>query len=81
MAVGPLWAMVTATPHSLTFSPGGRLAAVTCTGPGTAYNPRQPAAAQHSPCTYTYTQSSDGLPGIHVSRNRPPITQVWTRSG
>jgi len=82
VAVGPLWAVVTATPHSLTFSPGGGLAAVACPGPGTAYNPRQAAAAQHSACTYTYTQSSDGLPGsAYTASVSITWTATWEGSG
>jgi hypothetical protein len=63
LAVGPVWAQVTATPARLTFSPGSGLPAVTCPGPGTVYNPALPAASQRTPCSYTYTRSSDGLPG------------------
>ena len=63
VSVGPVFAKVTAVPGALTISPGGGLPSVTCPGHGTRYNPRLPASAQHSACTYTYQQSSARQPG------------------
>jgi hypothetical protein len=74
VAVGRVWAQVTATPRKLTFSPGAGLPAVLCPGPGTAYNPAQPAGAQHSNCTFTYAQSSDGLRGAAYAAS---VTITW----
>jgi hypothetical protein len=74
VTAGPVWATATARPYQLTFSPGGGLAGVSCAGPGTPYNPGQPAAAQHSACTYTYDQSSAGQPG---SAYRAALTVTW----
>jgi hypothetical protein len=74
LAVGPVWAQVTATPSRLVIHPGG-LPARACPGPGTAYNPRLPAAGQQSDCTYTFTQSSDGLPG---NVYQVTVTITWT---
>lgn len=63
VSAGPVWATVTATPTGLTFEPGAGISPVTCQGPGTPYNQDRPAASQHTGCTYTYVQSSAGLPG------------------
>jgi hypothetical protein len=60
---GPVWAVATATPEKIVFSPGGGLATVQCLGPGTAYNPAMPSSAQHTDCSYTYDQPSAGQPG------------------
>ncbi len=71
--VGAVWAQVTAHPLRLVIEPGTG-ARFACLGPGTAYDPRKPAADQHSSCAYTYAQSSDGLPGnaYHLA-----VTVVW----
>jgi hypothetical protein len=71
---GPVWAIVTASPAGLTFDPGGGLAPVSCDGPGTAYNPSQPAQAQQTTCSYTYEQPSFGQP-----RNvyQASVTVAW----
>jgi len=60
---GAVWATVTATPVGLTFEPGAGISPVTCQGPGTAYDPAEPADSQHSGCSYIYLQPSAGLPG------------------
>ena len=60
---GPVWATVTATPDGVTFEPGVGISPVTCQGPGTAYDPGEPSASQHTDCSYTYVQPSAGLPG------------------
>lgn len=75
IAAGGVWAAVTATPSELVISPGGGLPAMSCPGPGTAYNPSFPALEQHSDCTYTYAQSSDGLPG---NAYQVTVTVTWT---
>ena len=76
VAVGAVWAQVTARPARLTVRPGTG-GAVTCPGPGTAYNPGLPASAQHSDCTWTYDQSSDGLPG---NAYQASVTITWDAS-
>jgi hypothetical protein len=43
-------------------------------GPGTAYDPKRAAAAQHSECSYTYPRSSAGLPR---SAYRVQVTVTW----
>jgi hypothetical protein len=82
VSVGPVWARVTARPGKLTISPGGGLPDVSCAGPGTAYDPRLPASAQHTDCSYTYTQSSDLQPG-HAYQSSVTVTwtATWTGSG
>jgi len=76
VAAGGVWVQVTATPRSVQVQPGTGTAGtgVTCHGPGTPYNPKLDASAQHSNCTYTYAQSSDGLPG---NAYRASVTVTW----
>lgn len=62
VSVGPVWATVTATPGRISFSPGPGLPGVSCRGPGTVYNRRLPASAQHTNCSYSYAQPSTGQP-------------------
>jgi hypothetical protein len=71
---GEVWATVTAAPVSLTFEPGGGISAVTCLGPGTAYDPREPADAQHTECAYTYLLPSIGQTG---DAYRASVTVTW----
>lgn len=75
VSVGPVWAKVTAVPGKITISPGGGQPAVSCAGPGTRYNPKLPASAQHTDCSYTYTQSSDLQPGHAYQVS---VTVTWT---
>jgi hypothetical protein len=74
VTAGPVWAAVTAAPVGLTFRPGPGLSPVSCAGPGTAYNPNQPPAAQHTDCSYTYLRPSTGQPG---SAYRASVTVTW----
>jgi len=74
VTAGSVWATATAAPVSLTFQPGAGLSPVTCTGPGAAYNRHLAAAQQHTNCSYTYLQSSAGLPG---NAYRASVTVTW----
>ncbi len=74
VAVGGVWAQVTARPSGLEIRPGDG-SGMTCPGPGTAYNPGLPAQAQHGTCAWTYGQPSDGLPG---NRYQVSVTVTWT---
>jgi hypothetical protein len=74
VSAGAVWARVTATPVGLSFEPGTGISPVTCQGPGTAYDPNQPAASQHTSCSYTYLQPSAGLPG---NVYRASMTVTW----
>ncbi|MGO8960157.1 MAG: hypothetical protein ACLQFR_22715 [Streptosporangiaceae bacterium] len=79
---GPVWAVVTATPWGLTFNPGTGLAPVSCTGPGTAYDPRRSAESQHTGCSYTYQQPSTGQPGSAYQASVTVTWRIsWTGSG
>jgi hypothetical protein len=82
VTAGSVWATATAAPVSLTFEPGTGLSPVTCTGPGAAYNRHLAAAQQHTNCSYTYLQSSAGLPG-NAYRASVIVTWriTWTGSG
>ena len=74
VSVGGVWAQVTAWPVSLDIRSGdggGR----TCHGPGTVYDLRLPAQAQHSTCAWIYDQPSAGLPG---NQYQVSVTVTWT---
>jgi hypothetical protein len=73
-AAGGVWAEVTATPKRMVITPGAGLAAVACTGPGTAYDPHRAASVQHTDCSFTYGRSSAGQPG---SVYRVTVRVVW----
>jgi hypothetical protein len=75
VSVGPVWATVTATPGQVSFSPGPGLPGASCHGPGTPYNRRLAASAQHTSCSYIYDQPSTGQPG-----NAYPaaVTVTWS---
>jgi hypothetical protein len=79
---GPVWATALATPTGLAFEPGSGLAQVTCRGPGVAYQPAEPAAAQRTDCFYTYLEPSVRQPG-DAYRAAVTVTWVvsWTGSG
>ena len=82
VAAGPVWASVMAAPVRLTFEPGAGISPVSCAGPGTAYNPRKPAAAQRTDCSYTYLQPSTGQPGRAYQASVTVTWRVtWTGSG
>jgi len=82
VTAGPVWATATASPTGLSFQPGGGLAPVTCTGPGTAYDPAKSAAEQHSTCAFTYKQPSVGQPGNAYQASIAVTWNVsWTGSG
>jgi hypothetical protein len=82
VTAGPVWATVTAWPVGLTFTPGGGLSPVSCAGPGSAYDPRTSAAAQHTDCSYTYLEPSMGQPGdVYQSSVTVTWRVSWTGSG
>ncbi len=76
VAVGGVWAQVSARPARMEIQPGTG-ASLACPGPGTPYNPRLAASAQHPSCSYTYAQPSDGLPG---SAYQVSVTVTWDAS-
>lgn len=73
-SAGGVWAQVIATPKQLRIEPGAGLPAVTCAGPGTAYDPSRAASVQQTDCSYTYNQSSATQPGAAY---RVRVTVVW----
>jgi hypothetical protein len=77
VSVGPVWARVTAKPVSISISPGGGQPGVSCPGPGTAYDPRLPASAQHTDCSVTYLRSSLQQPRHQYQTS---VTVTWTAS-
>jgi hypothetical protein len=82
VSAGPVWATVTAAPVGLTFTPGGGISPVSCAGPGTAYDPRTLATAQHTACSYTYQLPSTGQPGNAYQASVTVTWRVsWTGSG
>jgi hypothetical protein len=74
VTAGPVWATVVAAPIGLTFKPGAGLSAVSCTGPGSAYNIHKPSSRQHTGCSYIYERPSAGQPEnvYHAS-----LTVTW----
>ena len=57
--LGGVSATVTATPTKVVWEPGDGTPAITCTGPGLAFDPGRPEAT--SDCTHTYTRrTADG---------------------
>lgn len=63
VAARGVWVVVTARPQSMTIDPGYGRPVVRCSGPGTAYDKSRAAAAQHTDCSYTFSQSSLHEPG------------------
>jgi hypothetical protein len=82
VTAGPVWARATAVPVKIVFNPGGGLPGATCDGPGTAYQPALPAAAQHTACSYLYTEPSAGQPGNAFAASVTVLWNVfWVGSG
>jgi hypothetical protein len=79
VAVGAVWATLTATPDQLTFDPGGGLGATSCAGPGVSY--RKGASGQGA-CRFTYFTSSALQPGGAYQAAVTVTWRVtWTGSG
>jgi hypothetical protein len=78
VAVGAVWATLTATPGRLTFNPGGGQTGASCQGPGVAYSGTGAAGA----CHYKYLVSSALQPGGAYQADVTVTWQVtWTGSG
>lgn len=79
---GGVWAQVTVTPTALTFAPGDGSEAVSCRGPGVAWQPGDGVwAASPTGCDYRYQHSSIYQPGGEVTATygiRWSVT--WTSS-
>ena len=88
-SVPGLSATVTAVPVSVTWTMGEG-SQVVCHGPGTAYDPRRPEAAQHPACAYTYRHAADAYQvtatttwriswvahGVQAAGTLPPVTRT-----
>jgi hypothetical protein len=66
---GPVWAVVTARPMSVSWDPGDGSQPVVCAGPGTPYDPSESADAQRTDCSYTYARSSASQPQTGPNEN------------
>ena len=65
-AAGNVTATVTARPMSVVWNLGDGNS-VTCSGPGTPYDPSKPADAQSTDCSYTWrTSSADQPQGVYI---------------
>jgi hypothetical protein len=72
---------VTATPSALEFTPGDGSAAVSCSGPGVAWNAQSfgPWAASPVGCDYVYPHSSAGFPDQEVTATYGIVWHItWT---
>jgi hypothetical protein len=79
---GPIWAIATASPTTLSYVPGGGLGSVSCPGPGTTFSRSLPAAEQHTRCACTYPRPSTGQPGNAFRAGMfVRWTVSWTGSG
>ncbi|MFE0024096.1 hypothetical protein [Amycolatopsis sp. NPDC059021] len=63
--VGPVWAVVTATPVGMTFT-SGMGGSMLCSGPGTPYDRSYGLHAASPDCGTVYTRSSYGQPNDQV---------------
>jgi hypothetical protein len=61
---GPISVTTTATPHTITYTPGDGRQPVTCAGPGTPWTPRV-GDRTRSTCMYTYSRASHNQRGRH----------------
>lgn len=80
---GDAWSEVTATPSTLTMSPGDGGAAVTCAGPGTVWSEETygPYVSSPSGCNYRYPHTSAAGPGQVVTAEFATLwTTAWTSS-
>lgn len=80
-SAGTVTVTTTATPDRVVFDMGNG-DKVTCTGPGTPYDPRRPASGQKTRCAYTYRRSSAHQPdGRYVVTSRVFYRVGWSASG
>ena len=79
---GGVWAQVTVTPTALSFTPGDGAAAVSCPGPGVAWQPGDGVwAASPAGCDYRYPDSSIHQPDGQVTATYSIQWSVtWTSS-
>jgi hypothetical protein len=82
-AAGPVWAQVTVTPATLSFTPGDGSATVSCAGPGSPWTPSDGVWARSpSGCDYRYAHSSIHRPRGMVTATYSITWQIsWVGSG
>lgn len=77
---GPIAVTTTATPRTLTYSPGDGNRPVSCTGPGRVWTARHGDTAT-SPCMYTYTRASHRMADRrYAARMSVTWTVTWRSS-
>jgi hypothetical protein len=78
---GRVTATATAVPYKVVWNMGdGR--SVTCRGPGTEYKSNEPASAQSTTCSYTYSKPSSTVPGGRFTVTATVYYQVtWVARG
>ena len=84
VTAGAVWGRATATPVSLTFTPGDDGHPVTCKGPGTAWQPNDQTwlpPANPQGCSYQYPNSSLGVGGDDQVTATYTITWTVTWAG
>ena len=80
-SAGAVTATATAVPESVTWSMGNG-DTVTCSGPGTPYEPAAAAAGQKPACSYTFRQSSARAPEGEYRLHATVTWRVtWSASG
>lgn len=70
---GPISVTTTATPHTITYTPGDGQPPVTCKGPGTPWTARNGDRAKGA-CMYTYARASHSQRGKHF---RAAMDVTW----
>jgi hypothetical protein len=77
-SVGGVWALVSASPISVTWYPGDGGGPVRCAGTGTKWGPGAPSSS----CVHTYTRSSAAQPGnTYIARAVVQWRITWEGSG
>ncbi len=77
IAAGPVWAQAFARPVKIVFNPGDGQASHSCRGPGPQYQSSEPASAQHTDCSFTYSQPSAGQPNNMFAASVTVLWDVW----
>jgi hypothetical protein len=76
---GPISVTTTATPHTITYTPGDGRQPVTCAGPGTPWTPRA-GDRTRSACMYTYSRASHNQRGRYFRAAMHVTWRVTWRS-
>jgi hypothetical protein len=77
ITAGPVWAQAFARPTKIVFNPGDGQASKACRGPGPQYQATKPASAQHTDCSFTYSQPSTGQPNNMFAASVTVLWDVW----